>query len=484
MKNKNPKNNLTKKSRIPTPTSMIKYFMVFFAASLFVAAVLAAASGGESWKYMLFHSGPYTDMYMDFFNSIRDGGSPDVYSARNNIYPPLCVLIFRILSKLINPELVASSFPKRKMLQADQISMMIYVLFALICIMSLMRLIESYANIKSARKLKTEAAIISFAMIISYPVMFCLERGNILILSVIFAMFFIFFKDSDYPAIKELSYIALALSAGIKLYPAIFGLSLIIEKKYKEAGRLMLYGIIAVVFPIVFFLDEFKVNPASVSFGIFPLLNVSTNITADAGTTSAFEKLIKNLINFAVNKKSSLNFSSVSVQNFVFMAKGSTTVAKVICIITEVIALFCAFRTKREWQRVFLLAYLMLNIPSASNSYALSFLLIPFTIFLFAPQKYRVKDWIYLGCFALLFTPLPTLWYYHPEIVKNFVNSIGIYYNTQLNQYLGTFTVQFMFVFIAIECITTLFRKKEKKITVNSESTEADENNNGEESVA
>ena len=76
--------------------------MIFFVGSLFVSAVMAAASGGESWKYMLFHNGPFTDMYMDFFNSIRDGGSPDVYSARNNIYPPLCVLIFRIFSKLID----------------------------------------------------------------------------------------------------------------------------------------------------------------------------------------------------------------------------------------------------------------------------------------------------------------------------------------------------------------------------------------------
>ena len=481
MKNKIPENNLTKKSRIPTPNSMIKYFMIFFVGSLFVAAVMAAASGGESWKYMLFHNGPYTDMYMDFFNSIRDGGSPDVYSARNNIYPPLCVLIFRILSKLIDPELVSSTFPLRKLLQSDQISMLIYMLFALICIMSLMRLIESYANIKSQGKLKTQAAVISFAMIISYPVMFCLERGNILILSVIFAMFFMFFKDSEYPIIKELSYIALALSAGIKLYPAIFGLTLIIEKKYKDAGRLILYGIIAVVFPIVFFLDEFKTNPASVSFGVFPLLNVTTGITADAGTTSAFEKLIKNLLNFAINKKSSLNFSSVSVQNFVFMAKGSTTVAKAVCIITEAIALFCAFKAKREWQKAFLLAYLMLNIPSASNSYALSFLLIPFTIFLFAPQKYRVKDWIYLGCFALLLTPLPTLWFYHPEIVENFVNSIGIYYNTQLNQYLGTITVQFMFLVIAFECISGLFRKKAKTAAVEGS---ADDNTDGEESVA
>ena len=211
---------------------------------------------------------------------------------------------------------------------------------------------------------------------------------------------------------------------------------------------------------------------------------MASGVTVDAETTSAFEKLIKNLLNFAVNKKSSLNFSSVSVQNFIFMANGSTTVAKIVCLITEVIALFCAFKAKREWQKAFLLAYLMLNIPSASNSYALSFLLIPFTIFLFAPQKYRIKDWIYLGCFALLLTPLPTLWYYHPEIVKNFVNSIGIYYNTQLNQYLGTITVQFMFLVISIECIAGLFKRKNKPVSVEANTDESDKETDGEESVA
>lgn len=452
---------------------MIKFFLVFFAASLFVSAVMAAASGGESWKYMLFHNGPYTDMYMDFFNSIRDGGSDNVYSERNNIYPPLCVLIFRIMSKLIDPDLVSTHFKLRTLLQEDQISMMIYIIFALICIMSMIRLIESYANIKTQGKMKLQAAIISFAMIISYPVMFCLERGNILILSVIFAMFFMFFKDSEYKIIKELSYIALAFSAGIKLYPAIFGLTLIIEKKYKDAARLMLYGIIVVVFPIVFFLDEFRADPASMSYGIMPLLKIGTGVTLDAESTSIFQKLLKNLLNFAVNKKSSLNFSSVSVQNFVFMADGSATVAKVLCAITEFIAVFCAFTTKTEWKKAFLLAYLMLNIPSASNSYALSFLLIPFCIFLFGTSEYKKKDWIHLGAFTLLLTPLPTLWYYHPDIIKNLANTLGLYYNTQLNQNIATFVFQLLFAFIVIETVASLIKtKKAKPLKTNNESTE------------
>ena len=475
MKKTTPENSLTKKkSNLPTTASMIKYFLVFFLCSLFVATVLAAASGGESWKYMLFHSGPYTDMYMDFFNSIRDGGSDNVYSERNNIYPPLCVLIFRIFSKLISPALVSTRFEQRTLLQSDQISMMIYIVFALICVMSMVRLIESYANIQSVGKKKTLAAIISFAMIISYPVMFCLERGNILILSVVFAMFFIFFKDAENKLIRELSYIALALSAAIKLYPAIFGLTLIIEKKYKEAVRLIIYGILIVGGPFVFFLDDFKANPAMITQSAASLLSIGNNITLDAEANSIFEKLIKNLLNFALNKKNSLNFSSVSIQNFVFMANGSATLAKIICVITEVIAVVCAFNVKREWQKVFLLSYLMLNIPSASNSYALSFLIIPFMIFLFGRQEYRMKDWIYLGCFALILTPLPTLWFYHPDIVKTIAAAFGAYYNTQLNQYLGTAVVQFMFFFITLETvsgiITTIKKKKADKNITNETS--------------
>ena len=42
-----------------------------------------------------------------------------------------------------------------------------------------------------------------------------------------------------------------ALAAGLKLYPAIFGLLLLFDKKYKEAIRLVVYGILAVVIPFI-----------------------------------------------------------------------------------------------------------------------------------------------------------------------------------------------------------------------------------------
>lgn len=460
---------------VPTTKNLFEFFVAFFLGSLFVCTVLAAASGGDSWKMMLFHSGKYTDMFMDFMNSIRDAGSPDVYSARNNIYPPLCILIFRLFARMIDPSLVSSVFKNRSLLQMDELCMMIYFIFAIICILSLCRLIESYINIKNRGKYKLQAAIISYLAVICYPVVFCLERGNILILSVITAMFFIFFKDSENPIIRELSYIALACSAAIKLYPAVFGLILIIEKKYKDAVRLMIYGAIIVAFPIIFFIDEFSSSPAAIT----SLLHIGSGITADDATSSVFVKLIKNILSFATNKKSNLNFSSVSIQNVVYLLKfkNGNTIAKIVCGITEFIALVCAFETKSDWKRVFLLCYLMLNIPSASNSYALAFLLIPFIMFMYGNEKRTKSDIFFISGFALLITPLPTLWYYYQDKVAEFTRSLGIGYNSQLNQYLGTFVFQAMFIAIAIGMIHSYISNKKKTapVIVNQDSdTESD----------
>lgn len=465
--------NGIKKNKEITTSKLLKVLIGFFAVNIFVGIVLAFATGGNSIKLMFFHSGSSTDLFMDFMNSIRDGGSPDVYTARNNMYPPFCIMIFRFFSWLIDPNLVSSGFDKRKNVLADQTAVMIYFVFAIICILAMIRIIETYANSKTVGKLRTQASIFSFLMIISYPVLFCLERGNMLILSVIFAMFFMFFKDSENPLIRELSYISLACSAGIKIYPALFGLILIAEKKYKDAVRLMIYGIIIMVFPIVFFLDEFKTQPASIDFGIFPLLRANAIVTSEE-SSSFFVKLIKNLFTFATTKKSRLNLSSVSIQNIVFMLASSNaqTAAKIVCGITEVIALFCLFKTKETWKRYFLLTYLILNVPSASNSYALSFLIIPFTTFMFATKKYDKTDYIHLVLFALIFTPLPTYWYFRYEQVYSLMNRINLYYNTLFNQNIGTFVFQALFLLILISVIDDILnsiKKKKIKPTVNIE---------------
>ncbi len=454
---------LLKEKKLPTTKQFVIFYTVFFSCNLFIIIVLGAASHGAAWTEMFFHNGTATDLFMDFFNTIRDSAADNVYTERNNMYPPLCILLFRLFSKIINPELVGSGFNQRKLLQSDVASIMLYFVFVIICLLAMIRIVESYANNKSQGKMTLYASIISFLMIVSYPVVYCIERGNIVILAVVFSTFFLLFKDSENKVIRELSYISLALSAGIKLYPAIFGLTLIIEKKYKEAGRLILYGIIAVVFPLVFFID-FSSDAASISTQVFTALNINPTLLTSSTeeSSSLIFKFINNLISFT-NAKSNVNLSCVSIHNLVILIFGNDDIlVQIVTIFTELIALLMAFTSKKEWQKIFFLTYLILNISSASSSYSLSLLIAAFIIFLFNTKSYNKRDWVYVVCFALLLVPLPTLWYFHPEIVENIFSYIGYTYNSKFNQCIGTLVFQFMFVFLTVDVLATLPRKSKK----------------------
>ena len=479
-------NNKYKKTEYTTTSDLVKFFTIFFLISMLTCVVLAAMSGGESWKFQLFHNKGYTDMFMDFFNSMRDAGDENVYTARNNIYPPLCLLLFKLFGSFVSQDLIDLLNTKRITLQYDQNCMIVYFIFAIICILIMTNIITNYVNNiykNSNKRTNLSTTLITFMMIVSYPVMYCLERGNIIILSIILTMFFVFFKDVENKVIKEISYIALAIAAGIKLYPAIFGILLLLEKKYKDAIRLIIYGIIFVIFPFIFFMN---IDSNTLSVSSQPIFGAITDSHAAAiltDNTSPITTILKNLISFATKKKNSLNFSSVSVQNFIFLfSKNSTTLAKIVCLITEFIAVTALLFTKKAWQKVFLISYLMLNIPSASSSYSLAFLIIPFIMFLYDnkgncyPASNRPKkDWAYIICYALLLTPIPMFWYYYQSQAMEIFSILGIPYQTRTNQLIAVFVFQFMFIFMVCEIFIQYIKEKavnSKNVNIISELTE------------
>ncbi|MBQ8209674.1 MAG: DUF2029 domain-containing protein [Clostridia bacterium] len=476
----------TKKQEATTTVGLIKFFIIFFLTSMLICVILAAMSGGESWKLQLFHSNGYSDMFMDFFNSMRDAGDENVYTARNNIYPPLCLLLFKFFGAFVSEELIDLPNTKRITLQYDQNCMIVYFIFAIMCILLMTSFINKYVNdINKDNNKKTVSShtLISFMLVISYPVMYCIERGNIIILSVIMTMFFIFFRDSESKIVKELSYIALAFAAGIKLYPAIFGILLLIEKKYKDAIRLIIYGVIFVIFPFVFFMDLDSSALSISSQSVAAAISSSHTSAIAVENSSPIASILENLISFATKKKNSLNFSSVSIQNFVFLfERDNTTLAQIVGIITEFIAVAALLFAKKTWQKVFLVTYLMLNIPSASSSYSLAFLIIPFIMFLYDDKgngylsTNRPKtDWAYIISFALLFTPIPMFWYYYQNQAQEIFSSIGVPYQTRVNQLIGVFVFQFMFIFMVVEIFGKLAKNKIKTEKVSNTSSVTEE---------
>ena len=408
-------------------------FFAFFGVNLIITCIYAAATDGELLSRLLFmpHNG-VKDHFMDFFNSIRDAGDSDVYE-KGIIYPPLANLIFRFFASFIPTELVETDFASRMSIRDNQTAAVCFVLFIIICMMSMFAVFRrSFEN----TEYKSIAGVIAFALCCSYPAVFCIERGNILLAAFVATAAFVFGYESKSPIIREISYIALAFAAAIKIYPAVYGVLLLSNKKYKPAIRTALYGVILFFVPF-FFYDGF----------------------------ASMKQLFDNLTSFSDGK--SFTMGAVSISNFFYVTGYSgTMLEKITFVLTEILALGSAFVLPKKWQKCFMLSYVMLNISSASSYYALMFTLISFSLFLVAERKERSGiNYLYLGIFSVFCVPLPS----YGQILGGFAEKIRDYFDIaerfsdQTNLLIAQPLFQLMFVMLLTEAVYCVVARRRGK---------------------
>ncbi len=440
----------------------VRFFIIFFIVNFGIMMGSMFITHGASFSNALFGRGVSNDLFMDFFNSIRDAVG-NVYTDKNNIYPPLCILIFRFFGKFVRADYVAinnSVRPGSKyLLQMDQRCMMIYLLFACVCILVLVKTLSSFvSNLHANKYADAHGKILTMLMCVSYPVLYSLERGNILTLCFVLTAFFVFFEGDENKLVSELALISLALSAGIKLYPAIFGAILILEKKYKKALRCLIYGILAFALPAIPFLIKFiRTGAAVIEPGFtlaYPGAAMITGAVTHVKEDSFIATFVANLARFVVNNKSSFSFSSVSIQNLILMMDKDWIIpATMLYIITDLAAVAALIFVKKRWQRLFLLCYIALNVPAFSSSYAVVFLIIPLFSFLFEEPEHPKADVFYNVFFALLLTPIPTYWYHLSPAIQQWASQNGFRYTPNVNQLIGMFVFQTFFFVLLSEFI-------------------------------
>ncbi|MCR5781094.1 MAG: glycosyltransferase 87 family protein [Clostridia bacterium] len=454
----------------------VRFFIIFFIVNFGIMMGAMFITNGASFSNALFGKGVNNDLFMDFFNSIRDAVG-NVYTDKNNIYPPLCILIFKFFGKFVRADYVAidnNLKPGTKyLLQMDQRCMMIYLLFACVCILVLVKTLSSFvSNLHANKYADAHGKILTMLMCVGYPVLYSLERGNILTLCFVLTAFFIFFEGDENKIVSELALISLALAAGIKLYPAIFGAMLIFEKKYKQAVRCVIYGILAFALPAIPFLVKFiRTGAAVIEPGVayaLPGTAMISGAVTHVKEDSFIATFVANLAKFVVNSKSRFSFSSVSIQNLILIIdKELIAPAVILMILTDAAAVAALLFVKKRWQRLFLLCYIVLNIPAFSSSYSLMFLIIPLFSFLFEEKDHPKADVFYNVFFALLLTPIPTYWYLWGPGIQEWAERNGFYYTPNVNQLIGMFVFQTFFFVLLSEFIPAGKEQKRKKQKTN-----------------
>ena len=445
------------------PSVFVLVFAILFTLCVAGSAVLAASSRGRSFAQTMFipvykddlyydafmelvsegaepenaHGlmtfldlflhppGADQDTFMDFYNSIRDASTLDVYS-RGVIYPPLANLFFFVLSKFVPQEVASATIFNRYAMQVNAQAMMLYVFFAVFCILMLAFMIRRYLIRRDG---VVAAYLLSFAVIVTYPMYYCLERGNIILLSMILTAFFVFFHDSENKVVRECSYIALALAAGLKIYPAVFGLILLQKKQYKAALRTLLYGAAAFFLPFAAY--HFQ---------------------------DGLLQLIDNLMQFSRSNKQGFVYGSVSVTNILYYF-GLDGLVMPVFVIYEAVAAIGVFLVPKTWQRYALMAVMLVNISSVSSSYALIFFVIPFLVFLSSETEKSKSDWVYFALFCLLLLPLPCVFFYHPEWVQGLFERMNVPVTLDLNKLISLPVVQALFLWLTVDGIANFIRR-------------------------
>ncbi len=352
----------------------ISFFVIAVALSAAVYALIYIILGNGKFAEVFFSSGK--DFFMDFFNSIRDASQGSgAYTERRVIYPPMANLIFLIFSRLTPTEYNHTLFGARGSWTAYPSSFVLVMLCTAVCAVFVFYAV--YAALKKGSS--TRKFIFAFFTLFSMPVLFMLERGNILVLCFVALIVYAATYNSESKLHREIGLICLAFAFSLKLYPVVFGWFLIVDKRKKDALRCFIYGMILLILPSLFF------------GGPICIYQMFRNIFSfSAGSGSTFARILHYL------KIPSLGMKIFTVVAYLWVA--------VLGICFAVSSFLFPDKVWRTWT---LGLVTLMCVPSMTSVYNWAFFIIP--IIMLCNQKEALKklDWTYVVLLTLGFLFIP-----------------------------------------------------------------------------
>ncbi len=396
-----------------------KKYTIVTAALLFVLVITGV-------YFIVNHGGDYTrilfvdraDSFMDFFHPINHASNRNPYGGAEQIYPPICYVFFYICSRFIPMSVIEQG---GKAIRDTQEGRMLFFLCAFLLIWMELALLRQMVGYKYK-------AIFIFAIMLSTPLLYAFDRGNIIFLAFVLAGHFILYKDSDNKIMREWALIALALAACIKIYPAIIAAILMKEQRWKEFFRVVLYAI------IIFFV------PFLVMGGFEKIIVLLHALTSGVSGTSSVEQGPGYKVNFTNSIVEILGIfnGGISEKVYAFSSK--------IGMIVSVLAFIAIWINKRRWETLALLSCLIVGAPGFNFQYAMIFMVYPLIMFLNEEKKEK-GDGLFLFLYLLQFV---TIGFVSNELLL----SVSGFYPVTINVFLEGTSVLLMTIILVIKSVT------------------------------
>lgn len=379
-----------------TPKTLFYIVSLSGIIAFLVFAFVNNSVSSFDWLIMQ-HNSTYT--LADYFYHIFYGRDlTTVYNAYDvdPCFPPLSYLFYHYCF-VINPV--------ENMTHLADVINYPYYLFIYLVVASILIVLFSFSiqifNENSAKPWKSsESMFLTVVAILSAPFgASALERGNPAFLVLILLIFAVSFKDSDSKILREIALILIAVAANLKLYPAIFGLMYLKEKRYKEAVRLIIYGVLLFAVPFVFF-DGLK----SVKDYLIIIRLMQGRSDEQATTIRGVFTSFAQLIGGPSAKWTGHKIGQIMENVYL------------------VITLVAYWIGKNKWKSMFLLVSPMVVYVASAYRYTAIYFFLALLVFLLMVNEkketnegtFSIMDYVYSFCFAMIFT-VP-IWAYKFEL--------------------------------------------------------------------
>jgi len=352
-------------------------FVLAFCSLLLIFLVAGFLTHGQTFRAALFPDSH--DTFMDFFNSVMYS-SDYPYHKYHVIYPPFITFLYAIIgfptiSKLYPFFNTDSNFIEGDVgfqLRNSQLGLMVFFAYTLLAL-----LVTYELNKRLLSKHIRYSATISLLILLSFPVLYAVERGNCIILIIPLITLFLLWYNSENTYKRCAAFLCLGLAASVKIYVVWFLLLFIRERRFKD--------LILCILPILFF---FFVPFLLTDGSVFNWYMNSFGYVGGAGGEGSF-------------------ISAYMIANF-FDGNARIVYLLLLAVIYGLVTIVTIFsRDMKKWKLFTLISCAVTLGVGTGATYNLAFYCIGFLFFLCEEKEMTKKNAFVLTLFLLIFSWIP-----------------------------------------------------------------------------